>query len=31
MGHLKVDDLGWRLDFSGERLDRFYAELSGTK
>ena len=25
---LKTDDLGWRLDFTGDRLDRFYDELS---
>jgi glyoxylase-like metal-dependent hydrolase (beta-lactamase superfamily II) len=31
MGQLKTDDLGWRLNFTGDRLDRFYAELSGTK
>jgi len=30
MAQLKTDDLGWRLVFSGERLDRFYAELSHT-
>jgi glyoxylase-like metal-dependent hydrolase (beta-lactamase superfamily II) len=28
---LKTDDLGWRLSFAGEPLDRFYAELSGAK
>jgi cyclase len=27
MGRLKTDDLGWRFNFTGERLDRFYAEL----
>jgi hypothetical protein len=31
MGQLKTDDLGWRLNITGDRLDRFYAELSGTK
>ena len=28
MAQLKADDLGWRLDFTGEQLDGFYAELS---
>ena len=28
MAELKTDDLGWRLDFTGDRLDRFYDELS---
>src|SRR5262249_11819633 len=28
MAELKTDDLGWRLRFTGESLDRFYAELS---
>jgi glyoxylase-like metal-dependent hydrolase (beta-lactamase superfamily II) len=27
MAELKTDDLGWRLNFTGDRLDRFYAEL----
>ena len=27
---LKAVDLGWRLDWTEDRLDRFYAELSGT-
>lgn len=31
MARLKTDDLGWRLDFTGDRLDRFYAELSSAK
>jgi len=31
MAQLKTDDLGWRLNFTGDRLDRFYAELSQTK
>jgi len=29
MAQLKTDDSGWRFDFTGEDLDRFYAELSG--
>jgi cyclase len=28
MAQLKTDDLGWRLNFTGDPLDRFYAELS---
>jgi cyclase len=28
MAQIKTDDLGWRFSFTGERLDRFYAELS---
>src|ERR1019366_4573254 len=31
MAQLKTNDLGFRLSFSGERLDRFYAELSRAK
>jgi cyclase len=31
MALLKTDDLGWQPGFTGERLDRFYAELSRTK
>jgi cyclase len=31
MGQLKTDDLGWRLNFAGEHLDHFYAELSRSK
>jgi hypothetical protein len=31
MAQLKTDDLGWRLNFTGDDLDRFYAELSPTK
>jgi glyoxylase-like metal-dependent hydrolase (beta-lactamase superfamily II) len=31
MAHLKMDDLGWQLSLTGDRLDRFYAELSRTK
>jgi len=31
MARLKTDDLGWRLSFAGERLDRFFAELSRPK
>jgi cyclase len=30
MGQLKTDDLGWRFDFTGEQLERFYAELLRT-
>jgi glyoxylase-like metal-dependent hydrolase (beta-lactamase superfamily II) len=30
MAQLDTDDLGWRFSFSGNRLDRFYAELSRT-
>jgi cyclase len=28
MAQLKTDDLGWRFDFTGDQLDRFYAELA---
>ena len=28
MAQLKTDDLGWRFSFTGDQLDRFYAELS---
>ena len=28
MAQLKADDLGWRLDFTQDQLDGFYAELS---
>jgi glyoxylase-like metal-dependent hydrolase (beta-lactamase superfamily II) len=31
MAQLKTDDLGWRLNLNGERLDMFYDELSKTK
>ena len=31
MAQLKTDDLGWRLSFTGDRLDHFYAELSRLK
>jgi len=31
MAQLKTDDLGWRFSFTGDRLDRFYNELSHTK
>lgn len=31
MAQLKTDDLGWRFNFTPDRLDRFYAELSRTK
>jgi cyclase len=31
MAELKTDDLGWRFDFAGDKLDRFYDELSRTK
>jgi glyoxylase-like metal-dependent hydrolase (beta-lactamase superfamily II) len=31
MAQLKTDDLGWRLSFTGDQLDMFYAELSRTK
>jgi hypothetical protein len=31
MTSLKTQDLGWHLDFTGDRLDRFYAELSRSK
>jgi len=30
MDELQTDDLGWRFDFAGDRLDRFYDELSRT-
>jgi glyoxylase-like metal-dependent hydrolase (beta-lactamase superfamily II) len=29
MARLRTDDLGWRFDFRGVALDRFYAELRG--
>src|SRR5450432_2106098 len=31
MAQLQTDDLGWRLSFTIDPLDRFYAELSQTK
>jgi glyoxylase-like metal-dependent hydrolase (beta-lactamase superfamily II) len=31
MAELETDDLGWKLDFTGDRLDRFYDELSRTE
>ena len=31
LSQLETADLGWRLDWTGERLDRFYAELSRTQ
>jgi glyoxylase-like metal-dependent hydrolase (beta-lactamase superfamily II) len=31
MAQLKTDDLSWRLSFTGDRLDRLYAELSQTR
>lgn len=31
MAHLKTDDLGWQLSFTGDQVDRFYAELSRTE
>ena len=31
MARLKTDDLGWRFGFTGDQLDRFYAELSQAK
>jgi glyoxylase-like metal-dependent hydrolase (beta-lactamase superfamily II) len=31
MAELKTDDLGWRFSFTGDRLDRFYDELSRAK
>jgi glyoxylase-like metal-dependent hydrolase (beta-lactamase superfamily II) len=31
MAQLKTDDLGWQLKFTGEQIDRFYAELSEAK
>ena len=31
MAQLKTDDLGMRLNFTGERLGSFYAELSRAK
>jgi hypothetical protein len=31
MARLDTTDLGWRFDFTGERLDRFYADLSQAK
>jgi hypothetical protein len=30
MAQLKTDDLGWRFSFTGDALDRFYAELART-
>ena len=30
MAELKTGDLGWQLSFTGDQLDRFYAELSRT-
>jgi cyclase len=31
MGALKTDDLGWKINLNGERLDKFYDELSKSK
>jgi hypothetical protein len=31
MAALKTDDLGWRLSFTGDRLDHFYTELARSK
>jgi hypothetical protein len=31
MAQFKTDDLGWRLSFSIDPLDRFYTELSQSK
>jgi len=31
MTQLKTDDLGWKLNFSAEQVDSFYAELARTK
>ena len=31
MAQLKTDDLGWHLKFTGEQIDRFFAELSEAK
>jgi glyoxylase-like metal-dependent hydrolase (beta-lactamase superfamily II) len=31
MAQLKTDDLGWRLNFTADQLDHFYAELSRLK
>jgi cyclase len=31
MMQLKTDDLGWQFSFTGESLDRFYAELTKTE
>jgi len=31
MAQLKTDANGWQFDFTGDQLDRFYAELGGTK
>jgi cyclase len=31
LSQLNTNDLGWKLNFSGEQLDGFYAELSRTK
>src|SRR5208283_604007 len=31
MAQLKTDDIGWQFSFTGDQLDRFYAELSQAK
>ena len=31
MAHLKTDDLGWHLSFTGNQLDSLYADLAGTR
>jgi glyoxylase-like metal-dependent hydrolase (beta-lactamase superfamily II) len=31
MAQLKTDDLGWQFNFTGDRLDAFYAELIRAK
>ena len=31
MARLKTDDLGWKFNFTGEEVDRFFAELSRAK
>jgi cyclase len=31
MARLKTDDLGWRLSYTGNQLDHFYAELTAAK
>ncbi|MGB9492501.1 MAG: MBL fold metallo-hydrolase, partial [Terriglobales bacterium] len=31
MAQLKTDDLGWQFNFSGEQIERFYAELSDAR
>jgi hypothetical protein len=31
MSQIKMDDLGWRLNLTGDRLDRFYEEVSREK